>query len=200
MKFFRKPCLFWVIGMDKAIFLDRDGTIIEERGFICFFSDVEIFTFSVDAIKKMNQHNYRVFVVTNQSAIARGICTEGQVNEIHAGLKNFFLKQDAVIEKFYYSPYLEEGIVPEYKKKDASRKPSPGMILQAAEEFNINLKESYMIGDSSRDIAAGKNAGCQTVLVLTGNGRSAQKELIESNLEPDYIAANILEAVQLIIK
>jgi D-glycero-D-manno-heptose 1,7-bisphosphate phosphatase len=186
--------------MDKAIFLDRDGTIIEEKGFICLFSDVEIFSFSAEAIKKMNQHNYRVFVVTNQSAVARGICTEEQIIEVHSGIKNFFLKQDAIIDKFYYSPYLEEGIIPEYKKNDVSRKPSPGMILQAADAFNIDLKKSFMIGDSSRDIVAGKNAGCQTILVLTGNGRLAQKELKALNLVPDYIAENILEAVQFIVE
>jgi len=186
--------------MYKAIFLDRDGTINEEKGYICFFSEMEIFPFSVEAIKKMNKNNYRVIVVTNQSAIARGICKEDHIIDIHSEMKEFFSKQDAVIEAFYYSPYLEEGVIAKYKKKHGSRKPSPGMIFRAAEDFNIKLNESFMIGDSTRDIIAGKKAGCQTVLVLTGNGKSAQKELEGLNLKPDLIAENILDAVEKIFE
>jgi D-glycero-D-manno-heptose 1,7-bisphosphate phosphatase len=102
----------------------------------------------------------------------------------------------AVIDAFYYSPYLEDAKRPEFRKRDQSRKPAPGMILQAAGDFKIDLNKSFMIGDSSRDILAGKKAGCKTVLVLTGNGKNALKELREMNLKPDFVVENILEAVE----
>ena len=94
---------------------------------------------------------------------------------------------------------MKDGIIGKYKKDDESRKPSAGMIFQAARDFKIDLKQSFMIGDSTRDILAGKNAGCKTILVLTGNGKEAKKELKEISLEPDFISENILKAIEKIL-
>ena len=182
--------------MNRAVFLDRDGTLIRDKGFICHFKDVEIFPFSLQSLKMMNEFGFRVIVITNQSAIARGICTEDQVMSIHREMTDFFKRSGAAIDAFYYSPYLEDAPMPEFRKRDENRKPAPGMILQAARDFKIDLKKSFMIGDSTRDIIAGKNAGCETVLVLTGNGKRALKELRDMNLEPDFVAENILEAIE----
>ncbi|MCK4819636.1 HAD family hydrolase [bacterium] len=182
--------------INKAIFLDRDGTLIKDRGYICRFKEVEIFSFSVEAIKKLNENRYRVIVITNQSSIARGICSEDQILGIHREITAYFKYRGAIIDRFYYSPYLEDAKIENFRKKHDSRKPAPGMILQAEKDFKINLKKSFMIGDSSRDIIAGKKAGCQTVLVLTGNGKMACQELKRQNLKPDFIAENLLDAVE----
>ena len=186
--------------MDKAIFLDRDGTIIEERGYICHLSESEIFTFSVDAVRRMNENDFKVFGITNQSSIARGICTQEQVEKIHAQICEEFLKQRAVIHRFYYCPYHVDGMVEKFKKSHPCRKPAPGMLIRAAKDFNIDLSQSYMMGDDLIDILAGKNAGCKTVLVLTGKGRETRVKLEKENIVPDFISENILTAVEEIIR
>ena len=184
--------------MEQAVFLDRDGTLIEDSGYICQFSQVKLFSFSIEAIKRINQKRYRVIVVTNQSSIARGICSESQIQRLHEEIASHFEHRGASIDRFYYSPYLEDGKIEKFRKKHSSRKPAPGMILEARRDFNIDLNRSFMIGDSSRDILAGKQAGCQTVLVLTGNGVQSIRELKQQNLMPDFIADNLLEAVELV--
>ena len=183
---------------ERAVFLDRDGTLIEERGHICSFSEVNVFSFSVEALKIMNTRDFKVILVTNQSSVARGICTELQVQDIHTKLREYFEKRGAMIDAVYYCPFHEEGIVPKYRKKDECRKPSPGMLYQAAQDFDIDLTKSYMIGDSLRDISAGQQAGCKTILVLTGHGRQAKGKITTDAIYPNYIAANLLEAVMLI--
>ncbi len=186
--------------MNRAVFLDRDGTLIRDKGFICHFKDVEIFPFSLQSLKMMNEYGFRIIVITNQSAIARGICTEDQVMNIHREMTGFFKRSGAVIDAFYYSPYLEDAPVPKFRKRDESRKPAPGMILQAAENFGVNLSESFVIGDSSRDILAGKKAGCKTILVLTGNGPLARMELENLKVKPDLISENLLDAAEKITR
>jgi len=186
--------------MSRAIFLDRDGTLIRDKGYICFFDEVEIFPFSIQAVRMMNDCGFRVIVITNQSAIGRGICTESQVETIHRNLTEYFKLNSAVIDAFYYSPYMEDAKLPEFRKRDQSRKPEPGMILQAARDFKIDLSESYMIGDSSRDIIAGHRSGCKSILVLSGNGPQTRQELEEQNMKPDLIADDLLDAVEKIIQ
>lgn len=182
--------------MSRAVFLDRDGTLIREKGFICHFDEVEIFPFSFQALRILNAAGFRIIVITNQSAIGRGICSESQVITLHRELTDYFKLNHAVIDGFYYSPYLEDAKLPEFRKKDQSRKPAPGMILQAARDFDVELSESFMIGDSTRDIIAGHRAGCRSVLVLTGNGSQARLELEEQKVKPDFIAEDLLDAAK----
>ncbi|UCH93316.1 MAG: HAD family hydrolase, partial [Candidatus Aminicenantes bacterium] len=176
--------------MNKAIFLDRDGTIIEEKGYICHLAQSEIFPFAYEAVRMMNENHFKVIVITNQSAVARGICTGEQVENLHLTIQKEFLKRQAVIDRFYYCPYHTDGVIEAFKKDHPWRKPAPGMILQAAKDFDINLSQSYMIGDDLIDIQVGKNAGCQTVLVLTGKGRQTKKKLEKENIIPDLISEN----------
>lgn len=186
--------------MNRAIFLDRDGTIIEERGYICDLSQSEIFPFAAEAVRLMKKNGFRVMGITNQSSIARGICTVSQVEGIHREITDFLAAAGAVMDRFYYCPYHVDGVVAKYRKKSDLRKPSPGMILQGAKDFDIDLSRSYMMGDDLIDIEAGKNAGCRTVLVLTGKGREMKEKLAERNIKPDLIAENILTAIKEIIK
>lgn len=184
---------------NKAVFLDRDGTIIEDRNYICHLSQSVIFPFAYEAIRGMNRMGYKVIGITNQSAIARGICTPEQVESTHNEIQAAMVRYGAVIEAFYYCPYHEAGVVEEFRKLNHPwRKPEPGMLLQAAEDFDIDLGRSYMIGDAVSDIQAGINAGCITVLVLTGKGRETQLYLEKNCIVPDFICQDILSALDCI--
>jgi D-glycero-D-manno-heptose 1,7-bisphosphate phosphatase len=186
--------------MNKAIFLDRDGTIIEEKGYICRLRQSEIFPFSAEAVRLMNEHHFKAIVITNQSAIARGICSREQVETIHREIAETLAKQSAVIDRFYYCPFHPEAAIPECRKKSGWRKPLPGMIFQAAADFHIDLSQSYMVGDDLVDIETGKNAGCKTILVLTGKGRQAREQLPAWSIQPDIVSENILTAIREIVK
>lgn len=186
--------------MNKAVFLDRDGTIIEEKGYICHLRESEIFPFSFEALRRMKENHFKVIGITNQSSIARGICTQEQVEKIHAEILAEFLERQAVIDKFYYCPYHVDGVVEKFKKSHPWRKPLPGMLLRAAKDFDIDLSRSYMMGDDLVDIQAGKNANCKTVLVLTGKGRQTREKLAKENIRPDLISENILTAFEEILQ
>ncbi len=185
--------------MNKAIFLDRDGTIIEERGYICDLSESEIFPFAAEAVRLMNQGGFRVIGITNQSSIARGICTVDQVEGIHREITGALAAKGAVMDRFYYCPYHVGGVAAGYRKESDWRKPLPGMLLQGAKDFDLDLSRSYMMGDNLIDIEAGKNAGCRTVLVLTGKGREMEEKLSGRNIKPDLVTENILTAIREII-
>ncbi|MCP5052555.1 MAG: HAD family hydrolase [bacterium] len=186
--------------MNNAIFLDRDGVIIEEKGFICSLSQSRIFPFAAEAIARMNQAGFKVIVISNQSAIGRGVCTKEQVEQIHEDIRESLLEKEAVIHTFYYSPFHPEAALEEYRKDHPWRKPEPGMILQAAKDFDIHLPGSYMMGDSLIDIQAGQRAGCKTVLLLTGKGGETQKQLDRHGIVPDMTAENILTAIDEILR
>lgn len=183
---------------NKAFLFDRDGTLIKDKNYICDFSEVEIYPFSFEALKITEKKGFISIGITNQSSIARGICKETQVRTIHNNLISIFKKESIDIVKIYYCPFHKSAIIEEYKKNARCRKPEPGMILKAAKELNLDLSNSYMVGDSTRDIIAGINAGCKTALVMTGNGKTAIKELKILNIKPDLIAKNILEIANLI--
>ena len=153
----------------KAIFLDRDGTINEHVGFL---REVEKFTLKPDvakAIRKINDSGYLAIVVTNQPVIARGEVTVSLLNEIHNKMETNLGLEGAYIDGIYYCPHHPHkgypGEIEELKIECECRKPKPGLLLQAAQDFNINLQDSWMVGDSESDIKAGKNAGCKTVLI-----------------------------------
>jgi len=179
---------------ESAVFLDRDGTLIEDRGYICRFEEVAVFPFAVEAIRRLSDRYPRVVVVTNQSAVARGICTEAEIRDLHERLRRHLDIRGARIDAFYHCPYLKEGCVGEYAVDHPDRKPSPGMILRAARDLGIDLAASVMIGDSAKDVIAGKRAGCATVLVLTGGGRDALEALTREGKTPDIVARDLLEA------
>lgn len=170
--------------------------MIEERGYICRLEESEIFSFTVEAVRLMNRKGFKVIGITNQAAVARGICTCEEVETIHEEITKSLAKEGAVIDKFYYCPYHPEGKVPEYRRRSDCRKPEPGMILQAAKDFDLDLSRSYMIGDDLIDVAAGKNAGCRTVLVLTGKGREMMEKAAAEGLHPGTVTENILTFIK----
>jgi histidinol-phosphate phosphatase family protein len=170
--------------------------MIEERGYICRLEQSEIFPFTAEAVRLMNRKGFIVIGISNQSAVARGICTCEEVETIHKKITELLAKDGAVIDKFYYCPYHPDGNIPEYRRRSDWRKPEPGMILQAAKDFDLDLPRSYMIGDDLIDITAGKNAGCRTVLVLTGKGGEMRERTAPDGLNPDIVTENILTFIK----
>ena len=161
----------------KAIFLDRDGTINKYVGFLRNIDDFELIGGVAEAIKLINQSGYLAIVVTNQPVIARGEVTWEELNEIHKKMATLLGKEGAYVDGIYICPHHPdkgfEGERPEYKIDCDCRKPKPGLLLQAAKDFNIDLSKSYMIGDSQRDVEAGENAGVKNSYKIEGNSKDA---------------------------
>lgn len=182
----------------KAIFLDRDGVINEEISFISKLEDMKLYPFSAGAIKTINQSDYKAIVITNQSVIARNLCSFKELRGIHNKMDTQLGEERAKIDALYFCPHHPDRGYPEerseYKVECLCRKPKPGLLLDAAFDFNINLSSSFMIGDNGRDIEAGINAGCTTVGVRTGYG------LKNASTLPDFFFADMHEAVDFIIK
>lgn len=157
----------------KAIFLDRDGTINKNVGFLRNIDNFELIEGVAEAIKLINQSGYLAIVVTNQPVIARGEVTWDELNEIHKKMATLLGKEGAYVDGIYICPHHPdkgfEGERPEYKIDCDCRKPKPGLLLQAAKDFNIDLSESYMIGDSHRDVEAGENAGVKKSIRVAEN-------------------------------
>lgn len=176
----------------KAFFLDRDGTINKYVGFLRNVDKFELIEGVTDAIKKINQSGYLCIVVTNQPVIARGEVSYEELENIHQKMETLLGFEGAYIDGLYYCPHHPHkgyvGEVPELKINCECRKPKPGMLLQAAKDFNIDLSESYMVGDGENDILAGKAAGCKTVL-LDGGGSSCPS----SDYGADMVVADLLE-------
>ena len=167
----------------KAIFLDRDGTINKYVGFLRNIDDFELIEGASEAIKQINQSGYLAIVVTNQPVIARGEVSWNELNEIHKKMETILGKDGAYIDGLYICPHHPdkgfEGERPEYKFECDCRKPKPGLLLLAAKDFNIDLSESYMIGDSVRDVEAGKAAGCKEAMLIEMNKDNCLKMVIE---------------------
>jgi len=168
----------------KAIFLDRDGTINKYVGFLRDINDFELIEGVSDAIKQINQSGYLAIVVTNQPVIARGEVSWDELIEIHKKMETLLGKDGAYIDGMYICPHHPdkgfEGERPEYKFDCDCRKPKPGLLLQAAKDFNINLSQSYIIGDSERDVEAGKAAGCKESIMVETNKEDSLLEVCES--------------------
>jgi len=180
----------------RCIFLDRDGVINIDTDLIHRTEDFNLYPFAPEAIKRINRMGFLAVVVTNQSVLARGLCSESDLEEIHKKMETILGNEGAFVEAIYYCPHHPHGGFPEEVKELKTdchcRKPKPGMLIDAAERFNIDLKSSFMVGDSQRDIEAGKNAGCTTIRVKTGHG------LTESAVQPNYHVENLSAAVDLI--
>ena len=170
----------------KAIFLDRDGTINKYVGFLRNIDDFELIEGVAEAIKRINQSGYLAIVVTNQPVIARGEVSWEELNEIHKKMATILGKEGAYVDGIYICPHHPdkgfEGERPEYKIDCDCRKPKPGLLLQAAKDFNIDLSKSYMIGDSHRDVEAGENAGVKKSIKVEENKVGTLMEVLNQIL------------------
>jgi D-glycero-D-manno-heptose 1,7-bisphosphate phosphatase len=182
---------------DKAIFLDRDDTLIEDPGYISSPDQVKVLDLVPAALIELKALGFKLIVVTNQSGIARGILTEKTLNVIHDRLCAILAEKGAFIDRIYFCPYHPDGVIPKYRKESNDRKPNPGMLLTAAKELDIDLSQSWCIGNSSRDVEAGRRAGCKTILI---DGPSHKQQTITNAVPADYRGINLKEAVNIIKK
>jgi D,D-heptose 1,7-bisphosphate phosphatase len=186
--------------MHKAVFLDKDGTINEDLGYIADPEDIKLLAGAGEAIKLLNQAGYKTIVISNQSGVARGRFTENTLQYLNKVLHKQILGGGGFLDYIYYCPHHPEIGIHPYKTECECRKPKPGMIKRGAREHNIDLSASYMIGDKDSDIEAGKNAGLKTILVLTGYGKDTLIALEAKKITPDHIANDLLEAVKWLLK
>jgi len=185
------------ITLSRAVFMDRDGTINEEVGYLSRLEQMKLFPRSAEAIRMLNGKGIKVVVVTNQSGVARGYFGEDFVFEAHAFLQEQLRQEKAFIDAFYYCPHHPtEGTLP-YRQVCSCRKPEAGMLLQASRDLHIDLVRSYMVGDMMKDVKAGKKAGTKGILVKTGYGAGEKMDDIPV---PDYVAADLLDAVNWILE
>lgn len=180
----------------KAIFLDRDGTINHYVGFLRNIDDFTLIPGAAEAIRLINNSGYLAIVVTNQPVIARGEVTVKDLGEIHNKMETLLGNEGAYLDAVYYCPHHPDkgfdGEVPELKIHCDCRKPKPGMLLQAQKDYNIDLSRSWMIGDGRRDIEAGGNAGCKTVFLTGGEDNDCA-------CTATFTSENLLEAVRRIL-
>jgi D-glycero-D-manno-heptose 1,7-bisphosphate phosphatase len=185
--------------MRPAVFLDRDGTIIEESGYLDRLDRLVFFPFSVDAVRVLNRAGFAVVVVTNQAGIARGIVRESFVAEAHRHIAERLEAGGAHIDGFYFCPHYPAGVVEKYRTVCDCRKPQPGLLRRAAVDLDLDLSRSFVVGDRWHDLAAGQAVGARGVLVRTGVG--AQDEAAaDAAVTPAAIVDNLMDAAAWILQ
>lgn len=180
----------------RAVFLDRDGVINKDVHHLNKVADLKLLRGSTEAIKALNRMEYLVVVISNQAAVAKGMLTLEGLDEIHAVLIQRLGARGATVDAIYYCPHHPEGTVKKHAIRCTCRKPNPGMILKALKKFAIDPKKSFMIGDTTSDILAGKRAKLRTILVKTGYGGRDRKH----EVEPDFVVRNLAAAVEVVKK
>lgn len=186
--------------MNKAVFIDRDGTINKEVNFLKRVEDIEIIEGVPTALKRFKELGFLNIVISNQSGIARGYLTLEILDHINTEIKFRLYEyyQTELIDGIYFSPFLPNGVIPEFSKVTNCRKPATGMIEQAVRDFNINLEKSFFIGDSYVDMLCARNAGIQNILLETEYRKDAYNKCIEDNIQIDFFAKNILDSLEFI--
>ena len=184
-----------------AVFLDRDGTINEQMGYINHISRFILLPGVAEAIKLLNDNNIPVIVVTNQSGLARGYFPRELLDEVHAAMKAMLSEQGASVDGIYICPHHPEAKEEKYRLDCTCRKPKTGLLELASTDLNLSLADSYMIGDRWSDLKCAERAGCSSVLVLTGYGRGDLKYIGPGQkVQPQHIAENLLDAVNWVLQ
>lgn len=178
----------------RAVFLDRDGTINREVDILRRLDQLNILPGAAQAIRELNRLGYLAIVITNQPVVARGWLTEKEIDEIHAVLVERLGKKGAKLDAIYYCPHHPNANLKRYRLECRCRKPNIGLVREAIKKFKINPRKSFMVGDSTRDILTGKRVGLKTILVKTGYAGKDGKY----NAVPDFVAKDLREAVRII--
>lgn len=192
---------FGINSMDllPALFLDRDGVLIEEVEYLAKLELVKLIPGAAGVVRRANEAGRRVVVVSNQSGVARGLFPESFLAEVHSEIaRQLFEESGAKVDAFYCCPHHPTDGIGEYRIACDCRKPKPGMLLRAARELGIDLAESWMIGDRRSDLEAGAAAGCRTILVRTGYGESSGITGVDASLNLHAVVPAIAEAVHFI--
>jgi D-glycero-D-manno-heptose 1,7-bisphosphate phosphatase len=178
--------------MYRAIFMDRDGTVSEEVGYMYHAGLFKVFSWAGPAIRKINEHGMKAVLITNQSGVGRGYFDEASVDQVHKILRTDLAAHNARLDAIYVCTHHPEAGCD-------CRKPNPGMLLQAQRELNIDLTQSFIIGDKYLDIETAHNVGAKGILVLTGYGREEREKHKTNAHQPDFVAENLMEAVDAIL-
>ena len=188
--------------MDKiGVFLDRDGTISEEVGYINHPSRLQVFPWAAQAIRLLNEKGLIVIVVTNQAGVARGYFREELVLEVHQRLRDELIQAGAFLDAIYYCPHHPSAGDPPYRRDCDCRKPRTGMLRRAVAEFGIDLSRSFVVGDRYGDIELAYNAGAHSIFLLSGYGLGEYEYQRQNwHSQPEWIAKDLLEACQIILQ
>lgn len=181
--------------MNRAVFLDRDGVINEDRDdYVKSWSEVRFIKGARQALKRIHQAGIPIFVITNQAAVGKGIITETTLLDIHTRMVRAIKKAGGSISRFYYCPHHPEA-------RCRCRKPRSGLLKKAARDFNLDLAQCVFVGDALRDIQAGRRLGCQTLLVLTGQGQKTLQKILsgQTTISPNWICNDLASASSLLI-
>jgi D-glycero-D-manno-heptose 1,7-bisphosphate phosphatase len=183
-----------------AVFFDRDNTLIANSEYLGDPEQVVLLPGAADAVARVRKLGFATIVVSNQSGVARGLFTEDDVRAVNARVDRALLEvhPDALIEQHEYSPHHPDATVDEYRGDHRRRKPQPGMLLDAAESYDLDLNRSWLIGDAPRDVEAGHRAGCRTILVREPLDSVSPAASEPMRIEPDYIATSLEDAVDFI--
>ncbi|MHC4715828.1 MAG: D-glycero-alpha-D-manno-heptose-1,7-bisphosphate 7-phosphatase [Planctomycetota bacterium] len=183
----------------KCVFLDRDNTIIEDPGYLSDPSAVKLLPGVDLALKSLIGAGFKLVVVTNQAAIARGVLTEEGLERIHEEMRHQLSERGVQLDGVYYCPFHPEGTVAEFARESQDRKPQPGMLLRAASELDLDLTHSWMVGDSPRDIEAGQRAGCRTVRVRV-KGQQHPGDKADEDVQADFTVRSLVDAARTILR
>jgi len=183
--------------MKKAVFLDKDGTLVENVHYNADPEKVRLLPYAAEALKQLQDDGFLLIVVSNQSGVALGYFTEAQVEAMKETVSGMLEDEHVFLYDFYYCPHLPRGQVAAYSKACDCRKPRPGMLLRASEEHDIDLAKSWMIGDILDDIEAGRNAGCRTILIDNGN---ETEWVLQPQRSPHFMVDDLKEAAAIILK
>jgi D-glycero-D-manno-heptose 1,7-bisphosphate phosphatase len=181
-----------------AVFLDRDGTLIEEAGYLDRLERLVFFPYTVDAVRLLNRAGFVVVVITNQAGIARGIVAPGFVQEAHDHIAARLAKGGARVDAFYHCPHHPEAAVEALRIDCDCRKPKPGLLRQAADDLALDLARSFVVGDRWHDLEAGLALGIRGLLVRTGYG-ATEERAPRPGVRPDAVVDNLAEAVSWIL-
>ena len=186
--------------MKRAVFIDRDGTISEEVGYINHPSRFRLFPYAADAIQHLHDHGWLAILVTNQAGVARGYFSEEMIQTVHAAMNAELESNGAKLDAIYYCAHHPTVGEPPYRFDCDCRKPKPGLITRAAQDLSIDVSESWMTGDRYSDVELARNAGLKSAFVLSGYGLGEwEHQRSQWTEHPDLVAKNLLEAVQLIV-
>ena len=183
----------------SGVFLDRDGTLLEEAGYLDRLERLVFFPYAIDAVRLLNRAGFPVVVVTNQAGIARGIFKESFVAAAHQHISDRLAAAGARVDAFYYCPHHPEAVVEEFRQVCDCRKPQPGMLTRAAADLDLALDRSFVVGDRWHDLEAGQRVGARTLLVRTGYGRT-EEAAPKAQVQPSAIVDNVIDAVSWILR
>jgi D-glycero-D-manno-heptose 1,7-bisphosphate phosphatase len=188
-----------VTAHPPAVFLDRDGTMIHDPGYLCRLDELRWYPWTIDAVRLLNRAGFLVFVVTNQAGVGLGLYDESFVHLVHGEMTQRLQDGGARVDGWFYCMHHPRAVVEALRVDCDCRKPAPGLVRQAQQQFQFDLSRSFVVGDKLRDVGLGVTVGARSVLVRTGHGAEESERLGEAGLTPALIAENLMDATAWIL-